>query len=176
MNLLVQSVILQLVWPRSPSRRQSNTLQDNGWCDNRGCDHGAFFSSQQETIPTTGNFSNLSNVQSIDHYIYTPATETTVSPQHGVKVAPVIMYETKAGTDFLSAQVPGRASKNQVNYIMAAAAKLNSPSCSSKLPIHPCHTRQMRRETMDSERDNKLLGMYIRAREINGCLKTMGSG
>jgi hypothetical protein len=48
---------------------------------------------------------------------------TTTQNRSGVRIAPVAMYDTKAGKDVLGAGVSGKAkSKNQINFLMASAA------------------------------------------------------
>ena len=83
---------------------------------------------EMEKALRSGNFSGISgdNVQTLDAtadvstYI-APATQE--APRHNVKVAPVRMYDTKAGADVLGASVSSKAKgKNQVNHLMAAAA------------------------------------------------------
>ena len=47
----------------------------------------------------------------------------TAQNRSGVRIAPVAMYDTKAGKDVLGAGVSGKAkSKNQINFLMASAA------------------------------------------------------
>jgi hypothetical protein len=81
---------------------------------------------EMEKALRLGNFDTLSgvNVQTLhkpsNAYIIPAPGE---APRHNVKVAPVRMYDTKAGTDVLGATISGKAKgKNQVNHLMAAAA------------------------------------------------------
>jgi hypothetical protein len=83
---------------------------------------------EMEKALRSGNFSGISgdNVQTLDttadaNTYIAPAQQE--APRHNVKVAPVRMYDTKAGTDVLGASVSSKAKgKNQVNHLMAAAA------------------------------------------------------
>ena len=82
--------------------------------------------NEMEKALRSGNFDTLSgvNVQTLhkpfNAYIIPAPGE---APRHNVKVAPVRMYDTKAGTDVLGATISGKAKgKNQVNHLMAAAA------------------------------------------------------
>jgi len=83
---------------------------------------------EMEKALRSGNFSNLSgkNVQTMESNSNTyTAPAKNEAPRHHVKVAPVRMYDTKAGTDVLGANVSGKAKgKNQVNHLMASAAAL----------------------------------------------------
>ena len=55
-------------------------------------------------------------------YVLDQPTSSTQN-KSGVRIAPVAMYDTKAGKDVLGAGVSGKAkSKNQINFLMASAA------------------------------------------------------
>jgi hypothetical protein len=80
----------------------------------------ALRSGDLDAIDNTVQFTNLdaeSNVYVLDQ----PASAT--QSKSGVRIAPVAMYDTKAGKDVLGAGVSGKAkSKNQINFLMASAA------------------------------------------------------
>jgi hypothetical protein len=60
---------------------------------------------------------------------------------HGVRVAPVKMYDTKLGTDVLGANISGKArGKHQINYLMASAAALEAKP--SKTKSHRASAKQ----------------------------------
>ena len=81
---------------------------------------------EMEKALRSGNFDTLSgtNVQTLHNPSSAYAAPAPgEAPRHNVKVAPVRMYDTKAGTDVLGANISGKAKgKNQVNHLMAAAA------------------------------------------------------
>ena len=55
-------------------------------------------------------------------YFLDPSSELSQN-RSGVRIAPVAMYDTKAGKDVLGAGVSGKAkSKNQINFLMVSAA------------------------------------------------------
>jgi hypothetical protein len=58
--------------------------------------------------------------------IYVPQEETYAVPSSGaVRVAPVRMYDPKAGTDVVQADVTGKQrGKHQINQLLASAANL----------------------------------------------------
>jgi hypothetical protein len=66
------------------------------------------------------------NVYTLDgaSNVYAPEKEAfTTQKGSGVRIAPVAMYDTKAGKDVLGAGVSGKAKgKNQINYLMVSAA------------------------------------------------------
>ena len=80
----------------------------------------ALRSGDLDAVDGTVQFTNLdaeSNVYVLDQ----PASAT--QNRSGVRIAPVAMYDTKAGKDVLGAGVSGKAkSKNQINFLMASAA------------------------------------------------------
>lgn len=85
---------------------------------------------EMERALRSGNMSAVDghgNVQTFDaqQHVYMPEDSATTAPNQGtgVRVAPVAMYDTKAGKDVLGANVSGKArGKNQINYLMASAA------------------------------------------------------
>ena len=59
-----------------------------------------------------------------DSNVYVPEQETYMAQKGtGVRIAPVAMYDTKAGKDVVGGGVSGKArGKNQINHLMASAA------------------------------------------------------
>jgi hypothetical protein len=77
----------------------------------------------------SGNLAAIDNYDDIqklnaESIVYVPQEETFMAPKgSGIRVAPVAMYDTKAGKDILGASVSGKArGKNQINALMASAA------------------------------------------------------
>lgn len=74
-------------------------------------------------LDSVGDSVNLYTIDGVSN-VYTPEQEAfTTQKGSGVRIAPVAMYDTKAGKDVLGASVSGKAKgKNQINYLMVSAA------------------------------------------------------
>ena len=85
---------------------------------------------EMEKALRSGNLDAVedSNMTTLDaeQAVYVPQEETYAVPSSGaVRVAPVRMYDPKAGTDVVQAEVTGKQrGKHQINVLMASAASL----------------------------------------------------
>lgn len=79
-----------------------------------------------------------------DANVYMPQEESFNTAQaSGVRVAPVAMYDTKAGQDVMGAGVSGKAKgKNQINHLMASAAAFEANQAQqTKLKTHRANAK-----------------------------------
>ena len=83
---------------------------------------------EMEKALRAGNFSALDgyttqSIQPAANVYMAPQEESAAATGLGIRVAPVRMYDTKAGGDVIGAKISGKAkSKNQINFLMASAA------------------------------------------------------
>ena len=116
--------------PQAPETYQQASYPFEGEVEPTS-DHVARKSSRKEIEKAlrSGNLAAIDNFDDIqklnaESIVYIPQEETFMAPKgSGIRVAPVAMYDTKAGKDILGASVSGKArGKNQINALMASAA------------------------------------------------------